>query len=129
MWDPGGAVLRVDSVKSHQVFTGYDDRWLDCARQVGGTWEDVEKVVLLPNIAAAIQKMVTHIELMFPKRREDSSRIFRIVKVAFYVCSLTFGEKEALEWADDFRFPTGLGAGLQKDGRGSDKSCHGNAIS
>jgi len=77
---------------------------------VGGTWEDVDKVILLPGIAAAIQRMVTQIQFMFPKRREDDSRIWRIIKVAFYVCSLTFGEKEALEWADGFRFPSELGS-------------------
>lgn len=86
-----------------------NDRWLECARQVGGSWVEVEKVVLLPSIAAAVQKMLIQIISMFPTRPKDFSSIFRIVKLAFYVCSLVFGEKEALEWAGGFVFPDDLG--------------------
>ena len=110
MWDPGSSALQVhmrgnycDSPEIH------NDKWLECVRQVGGTWDLVEKVVLSPNIAEAIQKMANQIVVMFPKHRQDFNRIQLIIKVAFYVCNLVFGEKEALEWADDFHFPVDLG--------------------
>ena len=67
MWDPGGSVLQVhmrgnycDSPEIH------NDKWLECVRQVDGTWDLVEKVVLSPNIAEAIQKMANQVVVMFP---------------------------------------------------------------
>jgi len=87
LWDPGGKGL---SVGHDRVFSGYDARWLECVKQVVWSLDDVERGILLPFIALAVHKMAAHIVGMFPRSRVNNENVFRIVKVAFYVCSLIF---------------------------------------
>jgi len=57
--------------------TNCNNRWIECARQVGGL--ELKKVVLLPIIASAVQKMLIQIVTMFPTHPKDFE-VFCIVK-------------------------------------------------
>lgn len=85
-------------------------RWLLCVEAAGGTVEAVDAVMLGHHVKVSIAKMVDQLRLMFSTESELSvGDLVRFVKAAFFVSDQEFGEREALDWAEDFVFPPGIG--------------------
>jgi len=76
----------------------------------GGTVEAVDAVMLGHHVKVSIAKMVDQLRLMFSTESELSvGDLVRFVKAAFFVSDQEFGERDALDWAEDFVFPPGIG--------------------
>ena len=85
------------------------ERWLVCVEAAGGSVEAVDAVVLGPHVEVALFRMVGQLRLMFSEESKLSEvDLTRFVKASFFVSDQEFGEREALEWAEGFEFPTGI---------------------
>ena len=103
LWDPGREYDRSDLAQRKR-------RWLACVEAAGGTVESVDAVFLGPYVEAAVLRMVDQLRLMFSTENELSVvDLIRFVKASFFVSDQEFGEQEALEWAEGFVFPAGVG--------------------
>ena len=85
-------------------------RYLVCVEATGGTVEAIDAVILEAHVEVAFYRMVDQLQSMFSTGGGLSEGdLIRFVKASFFVSNQEFGEREALEWAEGFEFPKGIG--------------------
>jgi len=103
LWDPGGVYNQVDLIQRKK-------RYLVCVEAAGGTVDEIDGVILESHVEVAVARMVSHLQSMFSAGTGLSEiDLIRFVKASFFVSDQEFGEREALEWAEGFQFPKGIG--------------------